>query len=49
MPSYLVISLLTTKIISCARIDYIFLNNRWELKDFKIIAHTVASDHLPLA
>ncbi len=30
------------------RIDYIFLNNRWELKDFKIIADTQASDHLPL-
>lgn len=31
-----------------ARIDYIFLNNRWELNDCKIIPHTLASDHLPL-
>lgn len=31
-----------------ARIDYIFLNNRWELNDCKIILDTQASDHLPL-
>lgn len=31
-----------------ARIDYIFLNNRWELKDCYIIPDTQASDHLPL-
>lgn len=31
-----------------ARIDYIFLNNNWELNDCKIIPHTQASDHLPL-
>ncbi len=30
------------------RIDYVFLNNRCELKDCKIIAHNAASDHLPL-
>jgi len=31
-----------------ARIDYIFLNNRWELNDYKVIPDTQASDHLPL-
>ncbi|MDD2373310.1 MAG: endonuclease/exonuclease/phosphatase family protein [Syntrophomonadaceae bacterium] len=32
----------------CARIDYIFLSNRWELNDYKVIPDTQASDHLPL-
>ena len=31
-----------------ARIDYIFLNNCWELSHCKIIPDTPASDHLPL-
>lgn len=31
-----------------ARIDYIFLNNRWELNYYNIVADTQASDHLPL-
>ena len=30
------------------RIDYIFLNNHWDLNDCKIIPDTQASDHLLL-
>jgi len=31
-----------------SRIDYIFLNRRWQIDDYRIIPHTLASDHLPV-
>lgn len=30
------------------RIDYIFLDHHWQIEDYKIIPHTLASDHLPV-
>jgi endonuclease/exonuclease/phosphatase family metal-dependent hydrolase len=30
------------------RIDFIFLNNQWQITEYKIIPHTLASDHLPV-
>ncbi len=31
-----------------ARIDYVFLDGCWQLNDYIIIAHSLASDHLPV-
>ncbi len=31
-----------------SRIDYIFLSRCWQINDYRIIPHTLASDHLPL-